>query len=93
MGRRIQWRAWLWGIVAAVVGGAANGVITGFAAIGIDPQHFNLAAGLSHTLKIAGVASGLSALLGLAFFLKQSPLPRGLQPEPRASAASAAPPG
>ena len=41
---------WLRGMLAAVISGGANGVITGFAAIGIDPTHFNLAAGFVHTL-------------------------------------------
>jgi len=38
---------WLKGLAAAGIAGAANGVITGFAAVGIDPAHFNLQAGLS----------------------------------------------
>ena len=37
---------WAKGLLAAAVGGGANGVITGFAAVGIDPGHFNLQAGL-----------------------------------------------
>ena len=36
---------WLRGIVAAAITGAAGGVLTGLAAVGIDPQHFNLASG------------------------------------------------
>ena len=66
---------WLKGIVAAGIAGAANGVITGFAAVGIDPAHFNLQAGLHPTLGIAGVSAVMSALIGVAAYLKQSPLP------------------
>ncbi|HEV2287379.1 MAG TPA: hypothetical protein VGR81_00335 [Candidatus Acidoferrales bacterium] len=67
---------WLKGIAAAAISGAANGIVTGFAAIGIDPHHFNLAAGIHDTLKIGGVSALLSAILGVALYLRQSPLPR-----------------
>jgi len=46
MSRRISHlRIWLKGIVAAGISGAAGGVMTGLAAVGIDPAHFNLQAG------------------------------------------------
>lgn len=32
---------WLKGLLAAAISGAAGGVLTGLAAVGIDPQHFN----------------------------------------------------
>ncbi len=66
---------WLKGIGAAAISGAANGIVTGFAAIGIDPNHFNLGAGIHHTLEIAGVSAAISAILGVALYLRQSPLP------------------
>ncbi len=71
----MRWELWLKGLVAAAIAGAANGIITGFAAVGIDPQHFNLAAGLRPTLAIAGVSAAMSAIIGVAAYLKQSPLP------------------
>lgn len=70
---------WLKGILAAAIAGAANGVITGFAAVGIDPTHFNLQAGLKATLAIAGVSALMSGIIGVAAYLKQSPLPAGSQ--------------
>lgn len=66
---------WLKGLIAAAIAGAANGVITGFAAVGIDPAHFNLQAGLRATLSIAGVSAMMSGIIGVAAYLKQSPLP------------------
>lgn len=66
---------WFKGAAAAAISGAANGIVTGFAAIGIDPHHFNLAAGIHDTLKIGGVSALLSAILGVALYLRQSPLP------------------
>jgi hypothetical protein len=70
------WQIWLRGILAAGIAGGANGVITGFAAVGIDPQHFNLQAGLRSTLAIAGVSALMSGIIGVAAYLKQSPLPQ-----------------
>jgi hypothetical protein len=66
---------WAKGLLAAAIAGAANGVITGFAAVGIDPGHFNLQAGLKSTLAIAGISALMSSLIGAAAYLKQSPLP------------------
>jgi hypothetical protein len=66
---------WLKGLAAAAIAGAANGVITGFAAVGIDPAHFNLQAGLKSTLSIACVSALMSGIIGVAAYLKQSPIP------------------
>ncbi len=71
---------WLKGLLAAAIAGAANGIITGFAAVGIDPGHFNLQAGLRPTLAIAGASAMMSAIIGTAAYLKQSPLPD--EPDP-----------
>jgi hypothetical protein len=71
----LKWEIWLKGIVAAGIAGGANGVITGFAAVSIDPGHFNLQSGLHSTLAIAGVSALMSSIIGMAAYLKQSPLP------------------
>lgn len=71
----MNWKVWMKGIVAAAISGGANGIVTGFAAIGIDPSHFNLQAGLHATLAIGGVSAAISAILGVALYLRQSPLP------------------
>jgi hypothetical protein len=68
---------WVKGIAAAGIAGGANGVITGFAAVGIDPAHFNLQEGLHSTLAIAAVSALMSSIIGVAAYLKQSPLPAG----------------
>jgi hypothetical protein len=67
---------WLKGILAAAISGAAGGVLTGFAAVGIDPQHFNLQAGMGATLRIAGAAALINAVIGVAAYLQKSPLPQ-----------------
>ena len=71
-----DWETWLKGILAAGIASGANGVITGFAAVSIDPAHFNLQAGLRSTLSIAGVSALMSGIIGVAAYLKQSPLPK-----------------
>jgi hypothetical protein len=67
---------WFKGIAAAGISGAANGIVTGFAAIGIDPNHFNLQSGFHHTMQIGGVSAAISAILGVALYLRQSPVPQ-----------------
>ncbi|HYL82788.1 MAG TPA: hypothetical protein VE263_01020 [Candidatus Angelobacter sp.] len=67
---------WLKGIVAAAISGGAGGVLTGFAAVGIDPQHFNLQGGMGATLRIAAAAALINAVIGVAAYLQKSPLPQ-----------------
>ena len=66
---------WLKGVLAAAISGAAGGVLTGFAAVGIDPQHFNLQTGIHATLHIAEAAAIINAVIGVAAYLQKSPLP------------------
>ncbi len=70
-----RFELWLKGILAAAVSGGAGGVLTGFAAVGIDPQHFNLQAGTGATLRIAAAAALINAVIGVAAYLQKSPLP------------------
>lgn len=67
---------WVRGLVAAAVSGGAGGVLTGFAAVGIDPQHFNLQTGMGATLRIAAAAALINAVIGVAAYLQKSPLPQ-----------------
>jgi hypothetical protein len=68
---------WLKGMLAAAISGAAGGVLTGVAAVGIDPQHFNLQAGIGSTMQIAAAAALINAIIGVAAYLQKSPLPNG----------------
>lgn len=67
---------WLRGLLAAAVSGGAGGILTGFAAVGIDPQHFNLQTGMGATLRIAAAAALINAVIGVAAYLQKSPLPQ-----------------
>ena len=66
---------WFKGMVAAGISGAAGGVMTGMAAVGIDPGHFNLQAGLGSTVRIGTAAALINAVIGVAAYLQKSPLP------------------
>jgi hypothetical protein len=66
---------WLKGLLAAAISGGAGGVLTGFAAVGIDPQHFNLQSGIGATLRIGAAAALINAVIGVAAYLQKSPLP------------------
>lgn len=67
---------WLKGLIAAAISGGAGGILTGFAAVGIDPQHFNLQTGIGATLRIAAAAAVINAVIGVAAYLQKSPLPQ-----------------
>lgn len=69
-------RAWIKGLVAGVIQGAANGITAGLAATGIAPDTFNLEAGAGNTLELAIKVAIIGGVLGAAAYLKQSPLPR-----------------
>ncbi len=66
----MTWQLWLKGLLAAVIGGAANSVTAVF----IAPDKFNFSHdGLIALAKLAGAG----ALLALFMYLKQSPVPSG----------------
>ena len=68
---------WLKGMLAAGISGGAGGVMTGLAAVGIDPGHFNLSAGMGATVRIGAAAALINAVIGVAAYLQKSPLPEG----------------
>ena len=65
---------WYRGLVAAAISGAAGGILTGLASIGISPETFNLQ-DPRLLIKVAIASAVANAFIGLAAFLKQSPLP------------------
>lgn len=71
-----QLEVWLKGMLAAAISGGAGGVLTGLAAVGLDPQHFNLQAGAGATLRIGAAAALINAVIGVAAYLQKSPLPQ-----------------
>lgn len=75
LGQLKNFELWARGILAAVISGGAGGVLTGFAAVGIKPDVFNLTAGMGNTFKMAAAAALVNAVIGVAAYLQKSPLP------------------
>jgi hypothetical protein len=63
----MDWKRWIKGLISAVIGGAANGVTV----LIVAPEAFNFGEGI-HKL---GSVIGAGALVSVAMYLKQSPLP------------------
>ena len=67
---------WLKGVIAAAISGGAGGILTGFAAVGIDPQHFNLQSGMQpKRCDMAAAAALINSIIGVAAYLQKSPMP------------------
>jgi hypothetical protein len=60
---------WIFGLCSTGISAAANSITVCV----IDPTTFNFEKGIHNVLSVAGVA----ALIAIANFLKQSPLPGG----------------
>lgn len=65
----MNWQLWTKGLFSAAIGGAATAIST----MVIAPETFNFHEGLSKL----GAVAGVSALVAVANYLKQSPLPNG----------------
>ena len=63
----MDWKKWLKGLISAVIGGAANGVTV----LIVAPEAFNFGEGIH---KLGSVAAA-GAIVSVAMYLKQSPLP------------------
>jgi hypothetical protein len=70
-----RFEVWLKGLFAAGISGASGGVLTGLAAVGIDPTHFNLQSGIGATMRIGLAAAVINSVIGVAAYLQKSPLP------------------
>jgi hypothetical protein len=66
-------KAWIYGLISAAIGAAANTVTVMIVA----PETFNINEGLGKV----GMVAGISALVAVANYLKKSPLPGCDQPK------------
>lgn len=66
----MDWRLWLKGLIAAVISSAANSI----SVLVADPQHFN--PGAAGGMRNLGIVALVSAIVGAALYLKQSPMPK-----------------
>lgn len=76
---RYDWSTWFLGIMRSTIQGGAGGVIAGLLSMGIDPQHFNLTAGLSHVLEMVGGMFVLQGIFALCTFLQTHGAPDRIQ--------------
>jgi hypothetical protein len=72
----IVWKRWLFGLLAAFIGGGAGAFSSGIAANWLDPKDFNIAAGLRHMLALMGATFLISGATHAMAYLAQSPIPR-----------------
>lgn len=68
----LQWETWVYGLVAALIGGGSGAIATGFAQVIVDPQH----ADLRHMLALMGTSFVVAGILSAAAYLAKSPLPQ-----------------
>lgn len=68
MNEWINIRLWLYGLISAGISGASGA--TGF--VVLDPEHFNVGAGLTKLAEAAAIC----AAIGVLNFLKNKPLPQ-----------------
>lgn len=66
---------WLHGLMAALIGGGASAVVSGITVSAFDPAKFNFGQDIVRLLEFMAVQFGLSGILSVFAYLKQSPLP------------------
>lgn len=71
----MNWKKWLYGLGAAVIGGGSASVSAAIASNMIDPNSFNLHGGFGHMLELMGVTFLIAGLTHAFAYLAQSPLP------------------
>lgn len=66
---------WLHSLISAFIGGGATAVVSGFSAMVIAPDKFDMHTNLSNTLKMAGATFLIAGVMNAAAKLSKSPLP------------------
>lgn len=81
---RYDWGTWVEGIWRSIVTGGTSGIISGFASMGIDPEHFNLknSVGLHDLFVMSGAMFGAMAFVHIVLFLNTHPAPDKLASNP-----------
>jgi uncharacterized membrane protein len=72
---KLNWGVWLYGLVAAVLGGGSTAVVSGFGNMVYDPATYNIHAGLKHLLAMVLVTFIVSAVINFFIYLAKHPLP------------------
>jgi hypothetical protein len=74
-GFKLDWQHWLYGLVAAGIGGGAGAVVTAGSANVVLPNTVNLDEGFHTMMLLFKVSFIAHALISVAFYLQKSPLP------------------
>lgn len=72
---KLDWGHWFLGLMAALITGGAGSIMNTSAAGWIAPETFNTAGGLHKTMLLFAASFVTSGILGMAAYLKQSPVP------------------
>lgn len=89
---KLDWKHWILGLVAAVIGGGAGAITSGIGASVVTPEQYNFGAGLKHVLYLMAFNFVVSGIIAGAMYLKQSPVPREVWTEEERKAAASEPP-
>jgi len=72
---KLNWSAWLYGLIGGFVGGGAGAIGAAFGGLMTDPDHFNPSNGPHHILVLMGWTFLFSGAITAAAYLSKSPLP------------------
>lgn len=72
---KLNWEAWLYGLISGFVGGGAGSIGTAFGVMHVDFDHFNPGSGLHNLLAVMGYAFVSGGVITAAAYLAKSPLP------------------
>lgn len=71
----LNWGIWAYGLVAAIITGAAGALITATGASLVLPNDVNTGAGLHNLLWLTGITAVFHGIVGAAAYLQKQPLP------------------
>ena len=73
---KLDWSQWLYGLVAALIGGGASAVTAAFSAMVLTPGQYSVSGTAGwNSLKLMGLTFIVSGIIAAFAYLKQSPLP------------------
>lgn len=73
---KLDWSHWIYGLIAALIGGGASAVSAAFGAMVLTPGQYSVSGNAGwNSLKLMGVTFVISGAISAFAYLKQSPLP------------------
>ena len=71
----MNWTLWWHRLIGAFISGGAGAASTALSVIVVDPNDFNLSAGLTKVLSVCFVTFLISGIAGAFLYLKDNPVP------------------